>query len=171
MKELKITAKSEQEFKEQVYEIARSVGNTEDLAEFVNFLSSYPLDYGTVVYAQCAAMIAAQHVMNEGEQGGITGFQAGFVGWEMVKQFMLVGKCGLTIIDWENMLYPQHKDRFEKTISKGIFENLQEVAKKRIAEADENEGIEGHSLHPEVRKHMESIVNGVVPFGYVIKED
>ena len=105
------------------------------------------------------------------EQGGITGFQAGFIGWEMVKQFMSVGDCGLSLRDWENMLYPQYEDSFEKTIPRKIFEGLQEKAKERLAKADKDESINGRSLHPEVRKHMESIVNGVVPFGYVIKED
>ena len=171
MKELKITATTEQGFKEQAYEIAKSVNTTDELAEFVNFISNVPLDYGTAVYAQCAAMLAAQHVMNIGEQGGITGFQAGFIGWEMVKKFMSVGDCGLSLRDWENMLYPQYEEKFEKTIPRKIFEGLQEKAKERLAKADEDESINGHSLHPEVRKHMESIVNGAVPFGYVIKED
>lgn len=171
MKELKITATTEQEFREQAYEIANSVNTTEELAEFINFISNTPLGYGTVVYAQCAAMLAAQHIVNISEQGGITGFQAGFIGWEMVKKFMSVGKCGLAIVDYENMLYPQYKDKFEKTISRDIFKELQKKAKQRLAEADENDGISGNSLHPEVRKHMESIVAGVVPFGYTIKED
>ncbi len=106
MKQLKIIATTEQEFREQAYEIAKSVNTPEDLAEFVKFISNVPLDYGTVVYAQCAAMLAAQHVMNESEQGGITGFQAGFIGWEMVKKFMSVGDCGLTLIDWEKCFTP-----------------------------------------------------------------
>lgn len=175
MKELKITATTEKEFKAQAYEIAKSVNNTDELAEFINFISNYPLDYGTAVYAQCAAMLAAQHVMNEGEQGGITGFQAGFIGWEMVKKFMSVGDCGLSIRDWENMLYPQFEERFEKTIPRNIFEGLQKKAKERIEKADaatqEEKDNFGFGLHPEVRRHMESIANGVVPFGYVIKED
>lgn len=169
MNELKITATTEQDFKKQAYEIAKSVNTTDELAEFINFISNYPLDYGTAVYAQCAAMLAAQHVMNVGEQGGITGFQAGFIGWEMVKQFMHVGDCGLSLRDWEDMLYPQYEEKFEKTISRGIFEGLQKKAKERIDEWDSNP--ERCHMHPEVRKHMESIVNGVVPFGYVIKED
>lgn len=175
MNELKITATTEQEFKKQAYEIAKSVNTTDELAEFINFISNYPLDYGTVVYAQCAVMLAAQHVMDVGEQGGITGFQAGFIGWEMVKQFMRVGDCGLSLRDWENMLYPQYEEKFEKTIPRDIFEGLQKKAKERIEKADaatqEEKDKFGYGLHPEVRKHMESIVNGVVPFGYVIKED
>lgn len=171
MKELKITTTTEQEFREQAYEIAKSVNTTDELAEFVNFISNVPLDYGTVVYAQCAAMLAAQHVMNEGEQGGITGFQAGFIGWEMVKKFMSVGKCGLSLINWEDMLYPQYENRFNKTISRDLFEGLQAEAKKRLSKADKDESNGGYSLHPEVRKHMESIAKGVVPFGYTIRED
>lgn len=170
MKELEITATTEQGFREQAYEIAKSVNTTDELAEFVKFISNVPLDYGTAVYAQCAAMLAAQHVINQGEQGGITGFQAGFIGWEMVKKFMSVGDCGLSLVDWENMLYPQYEERFEKTMSRKIFEGLQEKAKERLAKSNDDESINGYSIHPEVRKHMESIVNGVVPFGYVVKE-
>lgn len=175
MKELKITATTEREFKEQAYEIAKSVSTTNEFVEFVNFISNYPLDYGTAVYAQCAAMLAAQHVMDIGEQGGITGFQAGFIGWEMVKQFMLVGDCGLSLRNWADMLYPQYADKFEKTIPRRIFKRLQEKAKERIEEADsatqEEKDKFGYGLHPKVRKHMESIVNGKVPFGYTIIDD
>jgi len=167
MKEFKITATTEQEFRKQAYEIAKSINSTDELAEFINFIGNYPLDYGTVVYAQCAAMLAAQRVMNNGEQGGITDFQAGFIGWEMVEQFMHVGTCGLSIVDWENMLYPQYAERFEKTIHRKTFETLQDKAKERLAEAE----TAGIGLHPEVRKHMESIVNGEVPFGYVIRDN
>lgn len=175
MKELKITATTEQEFREQVYDIAKSVNTADELVEFINFLSNHPLNYGTVVYAQCAAMLATQHVMNVGEQGGITGFQAGFIAWEMVRKFMMVGDCGLSLRDWEKMLYPQYADRFDKTIPRDIFEELQEKAKKRIEEDDsiaqETKDKYGYGLHPEVRKHMESIVNGVVPFGYTIIDE
>lgn len=167
MKELKITATEERDFREQAYEIAKSVNTPEELAEFVKFISNVPLDYGTAVYAQCAAMLAAQHVMNQGKQGGITGFQAGFIGWEMVKKFMSVGDCGLSLIDWENMLYPQYEERFEKTISRDIFEGLQKKAKECLAKTDNKRLM----LHPDVRKHMESIVSGVVPFGYVLREE
>lgn len=166
MKELKITATTEQEFREQAYEIAKSVTTTEELTEFINFISNVPLDYGTVVYAQCAAMLAAQHVMNVGERGGITGSQAGFIGWEMVRKFMRVGKCGLSLRDWEEMLYPQCKVIFEKTISRETFEELQKRAKELLAEFDEQ-----NPMHPEVKSHMGSIVNGVVPFGYTIREE
>lgn len=166
MKELKITADTEQEFRKQAYEIAKSVNTTEELAEFINFISNEPLDYGTAVYAQCAAMLAAQHVMDMGEQGGITGFQAGFIAWEMVRQFMHVGECGLSLRDWENMLYPQYEDRFEKTISRKMFEGLQKKAQERLNGIDEQ-----NPMHPEVKAHMESIVKGVVPFGYTISED
>lgn len=169
MKELKITSTTEQGFKKQAYEIAKSVNTTDELVEFINFINNIPLDYGTVVYAQCAAMLAAQHLLNIGSQGGITGFQAGFIGWEMIKEFMIVGDCGLSIRDWEKMLYPQYEEKFEKTISREIFERLQEKAKEKLFNDDES--VNGYTLHPEVREHMESIVNGVVPFGYVIKDE
>ncbi len=160
MKELKITATEERDFREQAYEIAKSVNTPEELAEFVKFISNVPLDYGTAVYAQCAAMLAAQHVMNQGKQGGITGFQAGFIGWEMVKKFMSVGDCGLSLIDWENMLYPQYEERFEKTISRDIFEGLQKKAMACIATTN-NKRLK---LHPDVSNLIPFIARTVVMF-------
>lgn len=171
MRKFKITATTENEFKEQVYEISNNISTIRELVKFIKFLNKTPLDYGSIVYAQCAVMLATQRVMNSGKHDGITVFQAGFIGWEMVKKFMRVGDCGLSIIDWREMLYPQYKERFEKTISSDIFKRLQEKAKEIITKADSGEDMNECSLHPEVRKHMESIVNGEVPFGYTIKDE
>ena len=169
MKELKITATTEQEFRDQFYEIAKSVNTKEELYQFIDFANNYPVGYAGVVYVHSAAMIATQRILNLGPGGGITGFQAGRIGWEMVEKFMMVGDCGLSIIDWQKMLYPQYKEKFEKTISREIFEGLQKKAKEILDKANNDESINGNSLHPAVRKHMESIVKGVVPFGYIIK--
>ena len=75
-------------------------------------------------------------------------------------------KSGLKIIDYDRMLYPQYEDLFEKTIGRDIFEKLQELAKEKL----ENAG-KGYEVHPDVIAHWKSIIDGVVPFGYVLEKE
>jgi hypothetical protein len=60
------------------------------------------------------------------------------------------------------MLYPQYDYKFEKTISTDTWHALQEEAKKNLVERDP---------HPNVKAHWESIVEGKIPFGYVISDE
>jgi len=61
------------------------------------------------------------------------------------------------------MLYPQYKHQFEKTISEDTWKFLQNKAAEEIASKE--------LLHKDVRKHMQSIIDGKIPFGYKIKEE
>ena len=95
---------------------------------------------------------------------GITGFQAGFVMWDFIRDWSYSGnECGMKIVDYDKMLYPQYDDHFLKTISKDVFEALQKTAKKNLEEHSEH-------VHPAVLNHWKSIVNGNVPFGYTVKD-
>ncbi len=138
----------------------------EDLARFVHHLmDDYEHDYGTVCYALGYAAVAGATVANRHpHQGGITGFQAGFVMWLFIQKW-LHEEGPLALVRYSNMLYPQYEDRFEKTISKGTWEWLQAEAKKYLAEHAEN------FPHPNVMAHWQSIVDGVVPFGFTVKDD
>jgi hypothetical protein len=96
---------------------------------------------------------------------GITGFQAGFVMWDFIRQWQYDrNETRLKIVDYDKMLYPQYDNEFEKTITSKQFEKMQEVAAKRL---------QGDMMfvHPGVAKHWQSIVDGVVPFGYKISDD
>lgn len=62
------------------------------------------------------------------------------------------------------MLYPQHADKFEKTITSKCFKKLQDEAANRLKE-------DFSFAHPDVVKHWQSIVDGVVPFGYKVSDD
>lgn len=59
------------------------------------------------------------------------------------------------------MLYPQYYDKFQKTLSSKTWEWLQQKAKENL----ESRGI----VHPDVKKHWEEIVEGIVPFGYIVE--
>lgn len=43
-------------------------------------------------------------------------------------------KTGLKLIDYDEMLYPQYKEHFEKVLSASVWESLQERAKEFLNE-------------------------------------
>lgn len=128
----------------------------ETLPKFINHLmNDYEHDYGTSVKAVTAAMLGTFWAFDK--QEGFTGFQVRFIPWMMINKFWGESEIGRKVIDFDDMLFPQYEDEFRNTISKKLFKRLQERASKFIEEGD---------LHPDVKKHMESIVAGEVPFGY-----
>jgi hypothetical protein len=68
------------------------------------------------------------------------------------------------LVQYGNMLYPQYGRAFEKTISPSTWEWLQKKATEKLQEGT-------RVWHHEVVAHLESIVQGTVPFGYTIEED
>lgn len=135
----------------------------ESLPEFLSHLANnYMHDYGTICHAVAASALAAAHAMNASPVGGISGFQAGCIMWEFIQKWMNY-KSPLRLIDYGNMLYPQYKNKFEKTISKETWEYLQKEAYKLLAEDNE-------TASPNVINHWKSIAAGVVPFGYQLEE-
>jgi hypothetical protein len=81
--------------------------------------------------------------------------------WEFIKRFM--SKEGsLRLLEFNNMLYPQYEKRFEKTMTANMFADLQESAKKLLKNTESANGA--------VIAHWQSIVDGVVPFGFIIKD-
>lgn len=137
------------------------------IGEFINkVMSMKDMDYDTVVHCVAACAIAgAAAANNHKENGGITGFQAGYVMWLFVRNYLYEdNKCGLKMVDFDDMLYPQYKEHFEKVITKDVWENLQKEAKRQLAER-------GDDMHQDVRRHLQSIVAGVVPFEYTVKND
>lgn len=138
----------------------------EKLPEFLNhLLNDYEHDYGTICHAIIAGAIATMWAMNNHPQGGITGFQASCIIWGVVRQWSYRhNKCGLKIIDYDKFLYPQYQHYFEKTITPDTWESIQQQA--RVMLSDKNS-----MMHHDVKKHLESIVEGVIPFGYTISNE
>ena len=94
---------------------------------------------------------------------GITGFQAGCVMWDFIKDWSFRGnKCGLKIVNYDDMLYPQYNYKFQKTIKKDTFEALQKAAENNLKKHQFSSSA--------VIKHWKSIVDGNVPFGYIIED-
>lgn len=141
-------------------------GEPESIDKFIEELhANYEHDYGTVCYAMAAAAVQAARRFNKGDQGGITGFQAGAVMWEFVKRFMHI-EGPMRLVQYNDMLYPQYFNKFDQTISVDIWKSLQAKAMENMVKAGNNS-----STHPDVLAHWKSIVEGHVPFGYVVQNE
>lgn len=148
---------------------AREIKTIEELTAFVDkMLNGYSHDYGTVCSAIAACSVAAAALGANME--GITGFQASFIMWGFIQHWCKEGnKCGLRLVDYDDFLYPQYEYRHDKVISEEVWECLQkEAARKLIDGYDHDTPFE---VCPEVKQHWQSIVDGVVPFGYSICVD
>lgn len=145
------------------FDRAEEIETPEQLAEFAKeLLIDTQHNYGTVCHAIGAVALAGAYLGAHIQ--GITGFQAGFIMWSFIRQWNFSdNKCGLRIIDYDNMLYPQYEDKFNKTITKEKFELIQKEASKLL---ETRKGV-----HPDVAKHWQSIVDGNLPFGFTIAKD
>ena len=146
------------------YERAKSM-KPEDFSEFFREMTEdYINDYGTVCHAMAAVGLAAMFALNnsEGSRGGITGFQAGCVMWQIIRHMNYESnKCGLRLLDMDELLYPQYEHKFT-AISKDTWDAIKKEAQNRL--------LERGTAHPDVVTHWESIVNGKVPFGLRIED-
>lgn len=140
----------------------KEIKDLDDLIEFLKYVKeNCNYNYGVVPRSIAqAALATAWYLSNE---FGITGFQAGFVMFDFIRDWNFSNnKCGLKIIDYDDMLYPQYYDKFKNTISRETFEELQKEAEENLKNTE--------YAHPNVVAHWQSIVEGKVPFGYKIKD-
>ena len=180
--------------KEELQAKRRKIG--EDFDKLVEFLKdvrdNYNYDYGVAPRAIAQASVATAEYLTY--VFGITGFQAGFVMWDFIRDWQYRNnECGLKIVDYDLMLYPQYEYKFtEKTISKWQWEALQKKAQKEIDRINETvdsynksqtkgmedfinkEGrdwVDTDFCNIRVLNHWKSIVEGIVPFGYRVEND
>lgn len=154
---------NEFEMRDELREKRQNIKTFEDLTAFLKDVEdNYGNGYGDAPRAIAQATLAvAWHLA---DVYGITGFQAGFVMWDFIKDWNYSdNKCGLKIVDYDNMLYPQYGYKFEKTIRSDTWLAIQEEAKTRLAERD--------GVHPAVKDHWEKIAAGDIPFGYTISNE
>lgn len=154
---------NEFELRDALVEKRKEIKSFEDLTAFLKYVTeNCNTGYGEAPRAIAQASAAVAWYL--AKEFGITGFQAGFVMWDFIRDWSFSdNKCGMKIVDYDNMLYPQYDDKFDKTISYDTWSALQKEAKKNLEER-------AHA-HPKVIAHWQSIVDGVVPFGYEVKED
>jgi len=147
----------------QWYVDARSQ-TVDTLPDFINgLMTEYGHDYGTICHAVAASAIAAANAVNNHKKGGITGFQAGAVMWEFIRHWNYESnKVGLRIVDYDNLLYPQYEDEINKrTITSHQHKELKKQAEILLSE---------RGGHERVRAHCQKIVDGWIPFGFVVQD-
>lgn len=126
----------EMKIHEKWFEEARKQ-TVDTLPEFVRHLvEDYGHDYGTICHAITAAGLAGMYAVENSPAGGITGFQAGFCMWGIVRQWSYRNnKCGLKMMDYDDLLYPQHEHKFKAiSISAKVLEAVRKEAANKIAE-------------------------------------
>lgn len=149
------------EVKSQLEKERKDIKSFDDLVSFLQRVKdNCNTGYGTAPRAIAqAALATAWYLAND---FGITGFQAGCTMWDFIRDWSYSGnKCGLKIVDYDNMLYPQYDYSFEKTIKRYVFEALQEEANNRLKNST-------RYTHPDVINHWKFIADGNVPFGYTV---
>lgn len=143
------------------YEEAKKV-TVKTLPAFVEKLTTkYKHDYGTICHAVSASALAAAHAVDHSEVGGITGFQAGCIMWGFVTEWLGLQGKPVRLTEFSNMLYPQYEADFH-SISKATWEYLQKEATKNLKSKE--------GVATGIKEHWQSIKNGIVPFGYSVKD-
>jgi len=131
------------------------------LPSFLNKLLEREHDYGTICRAIAAGAVGTMNAMNRHKNGGITGFQASCIMWDVIDGWGVWDKGPKRMVTYNDCLYPQYERKFT-SIPRTTWKWLQEKAKEKLSE--------GNTMHERVKAHMESIVKGIVPFGLTIDE-
>lgn len=154
---------NEFEMRDKLREERKNIKSFEDLTAFLKEVEvNCNCGYGEAPRAMAQACLAVAYYLSD--KFGITGFQAGFVMWDFIRDWNYRhNKCGLRLVDYDNMLYPKYDDRFEKAIDRDTWKALQKQALENLEKDSEY-------IHPDVIEHWQSIVDGVVPFGYKVKD-
>ena len=154
----KIAITEEDSIHKEWYQEAEKI-RIDTLDGFVKKLvNEYEHDYGTIVHAMTAAVGATISAMNHSEQGGITGFQASALMWQILeKEFHVEHPSKL--VRYENMLFPCFEEQFT-AIPPDVWVWLRERAKFLLDDKP--------LLDESVKRHLKTVVEGVVPFGYKI---
>ena len=105
------------EVKAQLENERKNIKSFDDLVSFLERVKdTCNTGYGTAPRAIAQAALATAWYLSS--EFGITGFQAGFTMWDFIRDWNYsTNECGMKIVDYDTMLYPQYAYKFEKTIS------------------------------------------------------
>ena len=150
---------SELELRDKLADERKNIKTFDDLIFFLqNVKENCNTGYGEAPRAIAQAALATAWYLSS--EFGITGFQAGCVMWDFIRDWSFRDtKCGLKIVSYDDMLYPQYEYHFtDRALPAEVFETMQKEAKMLLADYD--------YASPTVQEHWQSIVDGHVPFGY-----
>ena len=124
-------------------------------------LHDYNLDYGSKIHAAAACTIAMFNVC--GDVFGFSYFQSSkSIMQVFYKMNYSFNKTGIRALNYDDMLYPQHQDKF-RSIRRDTMNLLKQRADELIAENKS-------TAAPLVLHHWKTISSGIVPFGYYISD-
>lgn len=157
-KQEKINITEEEGIHVQWYEDAQKV-TRDTLLKFISHLmDDYNHDYGTYVHAVTACALATTWACGT----EMTGFQASVISLLYPRNFYYNGvRTGISIRNWDDMLYPQYYEKFDKVISLRMWEAIQAQAIEELSKYSD-------TASEKVVEHWKSIADGMVPFGYEI---
>lgn len=143
------------------YKRAREV-TPKTFGDFINeLLHGYDLDYGAKIHAAAACTIAMFIACDD--IFSFSSFQYGAAVMQILYKLNYpCNETGIRVIDYDNMLYPQHENKF-RSIRQNTWELLRKRADELIAERQ-------LTADPSVLNHWKSISLGIVPFGYYISD-
>lgn len=104
----------------------------EGLIKYINNLVERKHDYGTCVYAMSMSAVATFNYV--AGVLGVTGFQASCADLDFLKRTRRMDL--FSIVNYDDFLYPQYEDSFNKTISKDTWKAIQDKAQKAIKKAN-----------------------------------
>lgn len=159
-------ANSEQSLRDILYKEARTM-TLDKLPEFLERVKECSNGYGECCIAMAAGALATMWALDK--EIGVTGFQASCALWEVIRDWKYPeNKCGLRIVNYDDMLYPQYAHNFDKTISENTWQCVQKEAGRLLKEY---EGSLVPTAAARVVNHWKDICNGRIPFGYKVKEE
>lgn len=149
--------------RDKLAEQRKQIKTFEDLTAFIKDVEEhYNCGYGEAPRAIAQAALAVAWYLSS--KFGITGFQAGVVTWDFITGWNCIdNKCGLKLINYDNMLYPQYYYKFDKIIGSDAWKALQKEAQENLASSE--------PVCQSVKTHWQNIVDGKVPFGYTVVDD
>ena len=156
-KQEKINITEEEGLHVQWYEDAQKV-TRDTLPKFISHLmDDYNHDYGTYVHAITACALATTWACGT----EMTGFQASIISLLYPRNFYYSGvNTGISIRNWDDMLYPQYENKFDKVISKRMWEAIHSQAIDNLENCSEH-------ASEKVIEHWKTIVYNKIMFCFL----
>ena len=125
--------------------------NEEEMLKIIRAVIYRSHDYGTCVYAMS---IASEAAFNWAARSlGVTGFQASCADMDILRRTRQF-KGGFQIVDYNNLLYPQYRDKFDSLTFESLLHEHKDELKKRASELL----IANPNSHPKVKAHWERLI-------------
>jgi len=143
---------------------ANAVQNLEDFSVFFKELTEQSQSYDSAVWASSLLSLAAFKAFNRSPQGGISGFQLGFVAGGYLRELMHIDGP-VSLLKVEDLLFPHKADKYIARLDKESHTWLREQAKKNLVNPAFSD------MHEDCREHYEKLIEGWLPEHVVLVDE